>query len=64
VTVFHAGTALEGDQVVTSGGRVLSVTAIGETIDEAAERAYAAAAMIEFEGKQFRRDIGWRARSR
>jgi phosphoribosylamine--glycine ligase len=64
VTVFHAGTALEGERVVTSGGRVLSVTAIGETIDEAAERAYEAAAKIEFEGKQFRRDIGWRARSR
>jgi phosphoribosylamine--glycine ligase len=64
VTVFHAGTALEGDQVVTSGGRVLSVTAIGETIDEAAERAYEAVAKIAFEGKQFRRDIGWRARSR
>lgn len=64
VTVFHAGTALEGKQVVTSGGRVLSVTAIGETIDEAAQRAYEAAAKIEFEGKQFRRDIGWRARSR
>jgi phosphoribosylamine--glycine ligase len=40
------------------------VTAIGETIDEAAERAYEAAAKIEFEGKQFRRDIGWRARNR
>ena len=64
VTVFHAGTALQGDDVVTSGGRVLSVTAIGETIDEAAERAYAAADEIEFEGKQLRRDIGWRARSR
>lgn len=63
VTVFHAGTAREGDQVVTSGGRVLSVTAIGETIDQAAERAYEAASKIEFEGKQFRSDIGWRARS-
>ncbi len=64
VTVFHAGTALDGGRVVTSGGRVLSVTAIGDTIDEAAERAYEAAAMIDFEGKQFRQDIGWRARSR
>jgi phosphoribosylamine--glycine ligase len=64
VTVFHAGTALDGDAVVTSGGRVLSVTAIGETIDEAAERAYEAVAKIEFEGKQLRQDIGWRARTR
>jgi len=64
VMVFHAGTALDGDSVVTSGGRVLSVTAIGETIDEAAERAYEAAAKIQFEGKQLRQDIGWRARTR
>jgi phosphoribosylamine--glycine ligase len=64
VTVFHAGTKLDGGRVVTSGGRVLSVTAIGQTIDEAAERAYAAAEKIEFEGKQLRHDIGWRARTR
>ena len=64
VTVFHAGTRLEGDSVVTSGGRVLSVTAIGADIDEAAARAYEAAAKIDFEGKQLRRDIGWRARDR
>ena len=64
VTVFHAGTALDGDAVVTSGGRVLSVTATGETIDEAAQRAYEAANEIDFEGKQLRRDIGWRARTR
>ena len=64
VTVFHAGTALEGDTVVTAGGRVLSVTAIGETIDEAAKLAYEAVGKIEFEGKQLRQDIGWRARSR
>lgn len=63
VTVFHAGTALRDDAVVTSGGRVLSVTATGETIDQAAERAYAAADRIDFDGKQLRRDIGWRART-
>ncbi len=63
VTVFHAGTALEGDAVVTAGGRVLSVTAVGETIDAAAQRAYEAVDKIDFEGKQLRRDIGWRARS-
>ncbi len=64
VTVFHAGTRLEGDAVVTSGGRVLSVTAIGADIDQAAARAYEAADKIDFEGKHLRRDIGWRARTR
>ncbi|MDH3622332.1 MAG: phosphoribosylamine--glycine ligase [Myxococcales bacterium] len=64
VTVFHAGTRLERDTVVTSGGRVLSVTAIGADIDQAAARAYEAADMIDFEGKHLRRDIGWRARTR
>jgi len=63
VTVFHAGTALVDGEVVTAGGRVLSVTAVGETIDQAAERAYEAAAKIDFEGKQLRHDIGWRART-
>ena len=63
VTVFHAGTTLDGDQVVTSGGRVLSVTAIGNSIDEAAQRAYAAVDVIDFDGKMVRRDIGWRART-
>jgi len=64
VTVFHAGTRLERDTVVTSGGRVLSVTAIGADIDEAAARAYEAAGKIDFQGKQLRQDIGWRARTR
>jgi phosphoribosylamine--glycine ligase len=64
VVVFHAGTTLDRGMVVTSGGRVLSVTATGDTIDEAAERAYAAVDKIHFEGKQLRRDIGWRARTR
>ncbi|MFW5925599.1 MAG: phosphoribosylamine--glycine ligase [Myxococcota bacterium] len=63
VTVFHAGTRWDGDRYVTAGGRVLAVTAVGESIDQAAERAYAAAGRIEFEGKQLRRDIGWRARA-
>jgi phosphoribosylamine--glycine ligase len=62
VVVFHAGTALRGDDVVTSGGRVLTVTAIGKDIDEAAERAYRAADRITFAGRQMRRDIGYRAR--
>ncbi len=62
VFVFHAGTAFDQDgQVVTSGGRVLSVTATGETLEEARERAYAAVDLIHFEGATVRRDIGWRA---
>ena len=64
VVVFHAGTKLSGDDVVTSGGRVLTVTAIGSDIDEAAERAYRAAGHIAWTGMQMRRDIGYRARKR
>ncbi len=64
VTVFHAGTRADNDDVVTAGGRVLAVTAIGENVEQAAEQAYAAADLIEFEGKQYRTDIGWRARTR
>ena len=59
--VFHAGTKLEGDQVVTSGGRVLCACALGDTVAEAQRRAYAAAAPIRWEGEFHRRDIGWRA---
>ncbi|MEM9193350.1 MAG: phosphoribosylamine--glycine ligase [Myxococcota bacterium] len=62
VTVFHAGTKVVDGTYRTSGGRVLSVTAAGETIDIAAERAYQAADRIRFEGKQYRRDIGHHAR--
>ena len=62
VEVQHAGTAREGDAVVTAGGRVLSVTARGADIDQVAERAYAAVGRIAFEGMQYRRDIGFRAR--
>ncbi|MEO0322858.1 MAG: phosphoribosylamine--glycine ligase [Myxococcota bacterium] len=61
-TVFHAGTARAGGEVVTSGGRVLAVTATGADVAEAAASAYAAADAIDFEGKQLRRDIGWQAR--
>jgi phosphoribosylamine--glycine ligase len=60
VLVFHAGTkAVDGD-VVTSGGRVIAVTGLGGTIAEAAQRSRAMADAIQFEGKYFRRDIGWR----
>jgi phosphoribosylamine--glycine ligase len=59
--VFHAGTALNGKDVVTSGGRVLCVTALGGTVRTAQRRAYEIAERIRFEGMQFRRDIGSRA---
>jgi phosphoribosylamine--glycine ligase len=61
VEVTHAGTARRGYDIVTAGGRVLNVTGIGATADEARGRAYAAAAMISFEGKQMRSDIAQRA---
>jgi len=59
--VFHAGTALQGNDVVTAGGRVLTVTALGGNVSAAQRRAYAIAEGIRFEGMQFRRDIGHRA---
>jgi phosphoribosylamine--glycine ligase len=55
--VFHAGTAVRGDTVVTNGGRILSVTATGPTIGEARGRAYAAVDLISFDGAKCRRDI-------
>jgi phosphoribosylamine--glycine ligase len=61
VEVFHAGTALKEGQVVTSGGRVLAVTAAGATLDDALAKVYGALEGIYFEGIQYRRDIGWRA---
>jgi phosphoribosylamine--glycine ligase len=61
VEVLHAGTAEEDGEVVTAGGRVLNVTALGASPAEARERAYAAADEIEFDGKQLRRDIAARA---
>jgi phosphoribosylamine--glycine ligase len=59
--VFHAGTALDGQDVVTSGGRVLAVTALGGNLSAAQRRAYETAGRIRFEGMQYRRDIGHRA---
>jgi len=61
VQVFHAGTALQGGQVVSAGGRVLGVTALGDDLRQAKDRAYAAIEAIHFEGMYCRRDIGWRA---
>ena len=61
VTVYHAGDALADGQLVTSGGRVLGVTAAAPTLKEALRDAYAAAESVEFEGKYLRHDIGRRA---
>jgi phosphoribosylamine--glycine ligase len=59
--VTHAGTALDANgEVVTAGGRVLNVTGLGADAASAREAAYAAADMIEFDGKQMRRDIALR----
>ena len=64
VEVFHAGTAVSGEQLLTAGGRVLGVSAVATTLDEALERAYRAIAEIQFEGIYYRRDIGHRAAAR
>ncbi len=58
VTVFHAGTRRHENRIITSGGRVLGVTAIGDTLSAAKRRAYDAVEKIEFDGSYFRRDIG------
>jgi phosphoribosylamine--glycine ligase len=57
VELFHAGTARDGDRLVTAGGRVLVVTATAASMTEAAQRAYEAADRVQFEGKHLRRDI-------
>jgi phosphoribosylamine--glycine ligase len=59
--VFHAGTQLIDGQLVTSGGRVLTVTALGDSVRAAQRRAYEAAAQVRFAGQQYRTDIGHRA---
>ena len=56
--VAHAGTKFDGNDIVTSGGRVIAVTAHGKNIEEAREKAYHSAKMIKFDGKNFRHDIG------
>jgi phosphoribosylamine---glycine ligase len=61
VHVFHAGTTLEDGRVLTNGGRVLCVTALGDTVRVAQRRAYEVAERIQFDGRQMRRDIGHRA---
>jgi phosphoribosylamine--glycine ligase len=65
VHVFHAGTALNSSgELVTAGGRVLAVTAVGEGLIEAAERSREYAEEVSFKGKQLRGDIGWRELTR
>ncbi|MEH6607750.1 MAG: phosphoribosylamine--glycine ligase [Halioglobus sp.] len=64
IKVFHAGTALQNDNIVTNGGRVLCVTALGDDIATAQKASYAAAEAISWEGMTLRRDIGWRAIAR
>ena len=59
--VFHAGSQLAGDTIVTAGGRVLCATALGHTVAEAQQRAYQLAARIQWDGVFYRKDIGWRA---
>jgi phosphoribosylamine--glycine ligase len=59
--VFHAGTAQQGEQTVTSGGRVLCVTALADSVKQAQQKAYELAQGIHFDGMQYRRDIGYRA---
>ena len=64
VVVFHAGTARSGEEIVTAGGRVLGVTALGDTVAAAIERAYEAVGLITWEGVHYRTDIGRRALGR
>ena len=61
VKVFHSGTAKREGKIVTDGGRVLSVTALGQTIAEARRRAYRAMESIHFEGMHYRKDIAHQA---
>jgi len=61
VVVFHAGTLEEDGRIVANGGRVLNVTALGETVKEAQKRAYQAVAVLDWPGGFCRSDIGWRA---
>ena len=64
VVVFQAGTKMDGDRLVTNGGRVLDVTATGPDIPAAIKKAYEAVGRIDFEGAQFRTDIGAKALGR
>ena len=58
VTIFHAGTALDGGRLITSGGRVLGITAAGDTLESALKQVYSAVKLVSWDGMQFRSDIG------
>lgn len=58
IVVFHAGTAIKDNDIVTSGGRVLNICAIGNSLEETREKVYKAAEVIDFDGKYYRHDIG------
>jgi len=64
VQIFHAGTTLKNDTLVVSGGRVLAVTALGDSLRIAQARAYEVADRVHFAGSQMRRDIGFRGLER
>ena len=64
VNVFHAGTATSGKHVVTAGGRVLGVTALGDDVSAAIARAYEAVGKISWDGCHYRKDIGRKALNR
>ncbi|KAL2133683.1 hypothetical protein VTI74DRAFT_1911 [Chaetomium olivicolor] len=61
ITIFHAGTALKGDQLVTSGGRVIAANAVGESLRAAVDKAYEGVKLINFDGMYYRKDIAHRA---
>ena len=58
VVIFHAGTKIDGDKLVTNGGRVLGVSAVGDTLEEALSKTYRAIEKISFDGMQYRKDVG------
>ena len=57
--VFHAGTVLKDDKVVTNGGRVMAITSFGDTIEEALEKSYRSISKIDFDKMNYRKDIGF-----
>jgi phosphoribosylamine--glycine ligase len=59
--IFHAGTVFKDNKLLTSGGRVLAVTALGNSVKEAQSRVYEAINTVKFDGAQYRKDIGYRA---
>jgi phosphoribosylamine--glycine ligase len=61
IMVFHAGTKKQGESIVTSGGRVLGITALGHDIQDAIGKVYEAIRLVKFEGAQYRKDIGYKA---